>query len=77
MQLTMQSFPDPHHLIWRANLLQPVYQVKWCCIAMNVFLPVHMARRKFANLQLDETAFKQTQLNKAKQILKKLKQDTT
>jgi hypothetical protein len=73
VQLTMQSFPDPNHLIWRAKLLQPVYQVKWCCIAMNVFLPVHMERRKFANVQLDETGLKQTQLNKAKQILKKLK----
>jgi hypothetical protein len=76
VQLTMQSFPDPHHLIWRAKLLQPIHQVKWCCIAMNVFLPVHMARRKFANLQLDETVFKQVQLNKSKQILKKLKQET-
>jgi len=77
VQLTMQSFPDPQHLIWRANLLQTVCQVKWCCIALNVFLPVHMARRKFSNLQLDETALKKMQLNKAKQIFKKLKQKTT
>lgn len=76
VQLAMQTFPDPHNLIWRANLLRPVYQVKWCCIAMNIFLPVHMARRKFANSQFDETAFKQTQLNKAKQILEKLQQET-
>jgi len=75
VHFTMQSFPDPDRLIWRTKLLQPVHQVKWCCIVMNVFLPIHMARRKFANLKLDETVFKHAQLNKAKQILKKLKQE--
>jgi len=72
----MQVFPDQDDLIARAGLLRPVYKVKWCCIAMNVFLPEHMARRKFANAMLDEKELKQTQLNKARHILKTLQQET-
>ena len=62
-------FADPGMVAMRARLLRPVYQIKWCCIALNVFLPVHMARRKFANLGLDEVKLKQEQLVKAKKIL--------
>lgn len=68
----MQPFPDPEGLLARARLLRPVYQVKWCCIALNVFLPVHLARRKFANPALDERALKQAQLIKAETILRSL-----
>jgi hypothetical protein len=69
----MQPFPDPKELVERARLLRPVYQVKWCCIALNVFLPVHLARRKFANPALDEAALKKAQLAKAKIILQSLR----
>ncbi len=62
-------FINPDTVVMRARLLRPVYQIKWCCIALNVFLPVHMARRKFANLGLDEVKLKQEQLVKAKKIL--------
>ena len=72
----MQVFPDANSLIERAKLLRPLYKVKWCCIAMNVFLPEHMARRKFANADLDQSQIKQTQLYKAEQILKSLQQET-
>jgi hypothetical protein len=68
----MQSFPDAEGLATRARLLRPVYQVKWCCIALNVFLPVHLARRRFANPALDEAALKQAQLAKAEAILQSL-----
>jgi hypothetical protein len=61
----LQSFVRPVELIKRAELLRPLYQVKWCCIALNVFLPEHIARRKFANPLLVETALKRTQLAKA------------
>ena len=62
-------FSDPDGVVMRARLLRPVYQIKWCCIALNVFLPVHMARRKFANLALNEVKLKQEQLVKARKIL--------
>lgn len=69
----MQPFPDPQTLLERARLLRPVYQVKWCCIALNVFLPVHLARRKFANPALDEAALKKAQLAKAEAIFQSLR----
>ncbi len=57
--------PFPTALAWRARMLRPVYQVKWCCIALNVFVPTHMARRKFANPDLDVSSAKRVQLAKA------------
>ncbi len=65
-------FEDSTKLIMRARLLRPVYQIKWCCIALNVLLPVHMSRRKFANRGLDEVKIKQEQLVKAKKILQNI-----
>lgn len=65
----VSMFPEPESLVKRANILRPVYHIKWCCIALNVFMQVHLERRKFANPDLDETALKQTQLTKAEQIL--------
>lgn len=61
-------FQHPEKLIKRAAVLRPVYQVKWCCIALNCFLPVHLARRKFANPQLNELEYKRAQLLKAQAI---------
>lgn len=71
----MQGIPDAERLSLRTRLLRPAYQIKWCCIALNVFLPVHLARRTFANPGLDETALKQARLLKANQILNSI--DTT
>ena len=71
----MQDFPGAERLSFRTRLLRPAYQIKWCCIALNVFLPVHLARRTFANPGLDETSLKQAQLLKANQILNAI--DTT
>lgn len=69
-----KSFENEAALMQRIRLLRSVYQVKWCCIAMNVFLPVHLARRKFANPNLDEKFLKQTQLTKARKILQSIKE---
>lgn len=65
VQEAVEPFPRPDELAERARLLRPVYQIKWCCIALNVFLPVNLARRKFANPSLDENALKRAQLAKA------------
>lgn len=64
----MQDFPHTDQLVVRANLLRPAFQVKWCCIALNVFLPVHLVRRKFADRAFDESALKQSQLAKAQNL---------
>jgi hypothetical protein len=70
-----QAFaPLPHaeDLAVRARMLRPVYQVKWCCIALNVFLPINLSRRKFANPDLDERALKQQQLAKVKRLFQSI-----
>lgn len=68
IQETMQSFEQCDFLSIRARLLRPAYQFKWCCIALNVFLPVNFARRKFANPNLDEGTLKRAQLAKATKL---------
>ena len=67
-RLTLGAFSDFESLLLRAKLLRAVYQVKWCCIALNIFLPVHLARRRFANPGLDAAALKNAQLAKAQSI---------
>jgi Phosphotransferase enzyme family len=72
VEKAMSPFPHSTRLILRAELLRPVYQIKWCCIALNVFLPVHLARRQFSNPTLDIVALKRAQIAKAKNLLKSL-----
>jgi hypothetical protein len=72
----VQDFPGAEQLAFRARLLRPAYQIKWCCIALNVFLAVHLARRTFANPGLDQTELKQAQLLKANQILNSIETTT-
>lgn len=57
------------HHAFRLDLLLPVHTIKWCCILLNDFLPVDMARRKFANGDVDIEVRKRTQLKKAEQML--------
>ena len=49
----------------RIRLLLPLYSIKWICIVLNYFLPVHRSRRNFAQV-LDN---KKIQLEKAKNIM--------
>lgn len=67
------GFTKHEEVVSRASLLRPVYQIKWCCIALNVFLPVNMARRRFANPELDESALKQAQLVKAEFLFQSIR----
>lgn len=72
----MREFPDTESLSRRAALLRPLYRIKWCCIALNVFLPVHLARRRFANPGLDEAGLKQAQLARAEQIFQSVRKSS-
>jgi hypothetical protein len=71
----LAPFPGAADLSLRARLLRPVYQVKWCCIALAVFLPTSLARRLFADSRAEIGHLKQAQLFKAQQILNLLKAD--
>jgi len=55
----------------RIRLLLPIYQLKWCCIILNDFLPTDAARRQFS-LAGDPEARKRAQLEKARQLLGRL-----
>jgi len=55
----------------RVHWLLPAYQIKWCCIVLNEFLPVSLLRRRFADGSGSDIARKQNQLEKAKQFLKR------
>ncbi len=49
----------------RVALLLPVYQIKWCCIMLNEFLPADSRRRAFSNPQDNALERKRNQLAKA------------
>lgn len=66
------AFASPQKVIARSRLLRPVYQVKWCCIAMNVFLPTHLARRQFANPGMHTAVLQRQQVAKAQSIFQSL-----
>lgn len=69
---TMVLFPGSENLVRRAKILRPAYQMKWCCIALNVFLPQHLARRKFADENLDVAALQRAQLAKFERLMQSL-----
>lgn len=56
----------------RIALLRPVYQIKWCCILLNDFLPVGDQRRRFARYGVDREDQKKKQLDKARLGLKQV-----
>jgi thiamine kinase-like enzyme len=56
----------------RSKLLLSVYKIKWCCIALNVYLPTHLSRRQFSNPLSDIPGLQADQLSKAKTILSNL-----
>jgi hypothetical protein len=63
------EYTDADSLMRRATLLRSVYRLKWCCIALNVFIPVNLARRQFANPDLNVSDLKRAQLAKAECLL--------
>lgn len=63
------AFQNPKILRLRAELLKPIYALKWCAIVLNIFLPQHLSRRAFAQADLSISHMKKIQLEKAKNIL--------
>lgn len=45
----------PESFVRRARRLLPFYQIKWCCIVLNEFLPAGEARRSFSEPRAAET----------------------
>lgn len=71
-ELAFASFEEPERIISRARLLMVLYRFKWCCIALNVFIPSNLQRRMFANPDIDPEHLKNIQLQKATTIINEL-----
>lgn len=67
-----RGLPEPDRHRRRCALLLPVYQIKWCCIMLNDFVPVGRERRRFAGAARDLQARKATQLRKARVALERV-----
>jgi hypothetical protein len=73
MDLALAYGADPEALKRRARLLFPLFQIKWCCIMLNEFLPEAAERRRFADPRGDFTARKRTQLEKAGRLFAQIR----
>jgi hypothetical protein len=56
----------------RVNLLLPVYELKWCCIMLNEFLPEGDGRRAFAGVGESRDTQRQRQLRKVESALARI-----
>ena len=64
-----QLFPNPEMNLLRYQMLLPLFQIKWCCIILNEFLPDAEKRRQFANNNFSINRLKIDQLAKAESAL--------
>ncbi len=62
------DFAHPRSIELRARILLPAYRLRWCCIALNIFSPIALARRRFADPGFDELSHKRTQLDLANHL---------
>jgi len=62
------QFPEAVSIELRARILLPAYRLRWCCIALNIFTAVALARRKFADPGFDELDLKRRQLDLANHL---------
>jgi len=68
----LDFYDNKEIIIKRAKKLFPLFQVKWCCIMMNEFLPDTAKRRMFSNPELDIEQSKKEQLKKAQTLLSRI-----
>jgi thiamine kinase-like enzyme len=72
MAKALEPFDQSLQMIGRVRALEPISQIKWCCIILNEFLPASAKRRSFANPDENPDERKQRQLNKATQFFESL-----
>ena len=68
----LAPFESAQQMAARVRLLEPISQLKWCCIILNEFLPVAARRRNFANPNGENQVYKQRQLEKATRLFESL-----
>ncbi len=74
-QSVFEDHPNSKLELERTHILFPLYQIKWCCILLNHFVPAGQARRNFAtNSEKNFEQQKLNQLAKARKMLRNLSQ---
>ena len=68
--------PNAKTLAQRVRTLLPVFQIKWCCILLNEFLPDAAQRRRFANPTAEPELRKRSQLEKAQRFFNSITNQT-
>lgn len=68
----LAPFQDAAAIARRAQLLLPAFQLRWCALALNPFLPVSRARRQFSLAMPDETQHRRHQLRIAQNLLEQV-----
>ena len=71
LETVIKCVKSPEETLMRVRLLFPLYQIKWCCIVLNHFLPVDRVRKEFA--VQDAMRKKHDQLDKARLIIRSIK----
>lgn len=69
----LKEFSEAREITERARLLFPVFGIKWCCIALNIFDDVHRRRRIFSGNQDDRNDSESIQLSLAEHLLDRLR----
>ncbi len=72
MTQALEPLSQVENMTTRIRLLEPIFQMKWCCIMLNEFLPLATRRRNFANPGIDAHMRKVLQLEKATQLFESL-----
>jgi hypothetical protein len=65
----VSGLPVPERILQRIDLLLPVFQLKWCCIVLNEFLPTGRSRRRFSSADLRLERQPEVQLQRARRLL--------
>lgn len=72
-QLALAPFSSQTNILQRAELLIPLYRLKWCCIMLNEFISSDSSRRFFSNPKEDALRRKRNQLAKAEHSLQQMR----
>ena len=65
----VERLPGRERALQRIGLLLSVYQIKWCCIVLNEFLPEVQARRRFSSADRRPDRQPAVQWQKARTLL--------
>jgi hypothetical protein len=71
----MASWPGAPKLLLRLRAVHPLFALKWCAILLNEFTLDHLARRRFAHDNANESRRKTAQLQKARRMLSEVTND--